>query len=360
MKKLLKNSFIALTCLITICLSVCLIAKQDVSTALADEYSVAGWAETIDFENASDINKLNIGGDKNTKSFISSGRLCIPVWDFQFGAIKTKSYSGDIDVRTHVYAAGPTTALAFGLEVRSTDQSTSGVSFFISRAVNTTTATAKIGAVAADRGTTYYASSASIPLGAEFDMRVVLKGTMAYVFINDFNTPVVSYDVGGFCRSSGYVGFRGWQAAMSVEYITIIAPENSKTTGHTTLLNQAKAVDKNSLTTTSSARLTSAISAVENATGQDNLNLAVNQLKVAMDALVYNRTVNQLNALIQQASAIQNPNGSVYTANSYNSMTIVLENCRKVDTTDAEQVSYWATALEQKIESLIPYVGGAN
>ena len=360
MNKLLKISTITLLCLISFITTLCFVSPAKTTIAISNEYIVAGFEETIDFESESDINKFNIGGELGTQSFINDGRLCIPIWDFQYGAYKAKTYSGDIDVRTHVYTANPTSTFGFGIELRSTAQSTNGVCFYVSRPANSNVAKIEIGSINSDRGATYHKTINGINITGGFDMRVVLKGTMSHVFINDFDAPVVSYDVAGICASSGYVGFRAWQSAIALEYITIIAPENDKPASINDILNNAKAIDKTTLTSSSSALLTNAISKVENASNQETLDVAVAELKAVIKDLVYIRSVSELNALISQASSITNPNGAVYTANSYNSMIAVLELCKNVDTTDVEHVSYLTGCLESKIANLITYIGGTN
>ena len=185
-------------------------------------------------------------------------------------------------------------------------------------------------------------------------LRVVVKNGMLYAFLNDVNTPYITYYVGDL---SGSVGLRSFYAPniydnfkvtgfvhdldlMYLESLMCIAEEKLVSAGEYCCISE----------------LEYALQVSKNASTRKEVEVAEKLLSDAIDKAIEKRSFEELESLLEYCSCISNPNGSVYTSNSFASYIAVRNICMQLDDTDSEyNISYWYHRLQSKIDKLITY-----
>ena len=319
-------------------------------------YTVAGYSETISFNNASDINMFSVTGEHGDVPYILDGKLVLPNTGFMYCAQKNKSYSGDTEVIVPVIRLFDATNphISAGVYVRSDSTGKNAWCVNMGANANAGSITFSIGQVV-DCGLSTKVS-ADYAVAKDFVLRIVIKNNVLYLFINNQASPLISYNIGS---GSGGIGFRGYYSATGFDYITVTnSAITAKPATYNAVLNKAKAIDQSKLTSSSKTILSSSISALENATNQEDLDIAGKNLEKVVSEVIYKRTESEMALAISRAEAIENPNGAVYTANSYNSLVKVLAYCKTISPDGEDEYSIMCTRLEQSIANLVCYIGG--
>ena len=353
MKTFIKTLSVLSFALIVIVSAVCFVLPN--SAYAATDYTVTGYSETFDFNSASDINLFSVTGEHGDVPYIFEGKLVLPNTGFMYGAMNSKSYSGDTEVLAKVVRLPlqQYPNMNAGVTVRADSTGKNG--WCVNMACGGGGAvTFSIGQVVNNGLTTKV--QADLLVQKDFILRIVIKSDVLYVFVNDGESPILSYSIGS---GSGGIGFRGWYSATGFDYFTVInSAITSKPATYNALLAKAKNVDQSKLTDSSKTALNSAISAFENAGNQEAFDEAGKNLETVFNELVYKRTEKEMADAISRAEAIENPNGAVYTANSYNALINVLNYCKTLTPADGDAFSLMVTRLEQCIENLVRYIGG--
>ena len=191
--------------------------------------------------------------------------------------------------------------------------------------------------------------------GDTINLRVVVKNGMLYAFLNGSKTPTFSYNVG---KGSGLVGLRNFY---SPNYFDNFAVTGAANTPSTFELDRTKAVAENALeenlATDCRNELRAAIALADKAETQQEIDAAMKALENALDRLVTVKTYSDLVKLIETADAIENPNGEVYTYNSWNSLLMVKDICKNLtEETSEYDISYWYGRLQARIDGLVAYI----
>ena len=355
MKTLIKTfSFLALSLVLMIS-AVCFVFPEPAHAAT--DYVVAGYSETVDFTSASDANNFNVTGEHGDVPYVADGMLKLPNTGFMYCAQKNRSYSGDTEIIVkvvrlldqqypHINAAIIFASDSFGQNGWAINMTGDAGKNFVTFDVCTLKNNGLGGL-----------SHVSVPVAKDFIVKMVIKSGVLNMFIDASSVPALTYRLGG--NPTGGVGFRSYYSAVAIDYFTVTnSAISSKPSTYNVLLTNANAIDKSKLTTTSKNALTSAITALQNANNQYDLDFAGKNLEVVMSELVYKRTQTEMNNAIARAEAITNPNGAVYTANSYNALQKVLQYCKTLSSSDEHEFSLMVTRLENCIANLVSYIGG--
>lgn len=190
--------------------------------------------------------------------------------------------------------------------------------------------------------------------GDTMHLTVVVKDKTMYAFLDGGQTPVASKYIGNEAR--GMVGLRNFYAPCRFD--------NFSVTGNAITIDFA---EMNALKTAAEAKiaepivqeckdeLTAAIAQANAADTQDKADAATAALSAALDRVVFSKTLDELSTLVTAAGAITN-DGKVYTANSYNALVAVKNICSELTQADGEyEISYWYARLDEKIKNLVKY-----
>ena len=195
--------------------------------------------------------------------------------------------------------------------------------------------------------------------GDTINLRVVVKDGMLYAFLNGSKTPTFSYNVG---QGSGFVGLRNFYSPNYFDNFTVTGAANAV---YTADLVRAKAEAENALEQNLAAdcvsELQAALALADQAVTQVEIDAAVKALEKALDRVVVVYTYDDLAELIAVADTIENPDGNVYTYNSWSSLQAVKGICENLTAESSEyDISYWYGRLEARIDGLVAYIGGAE
>ncbi len=186
------------------------------------------------------------------------------------------------------------------------------------------------------------------------NLRVVVNAGYVYAFINGAKNPILSYKVG---QGAGNVGLRSFYSPNYFDNFTVTGtPHPVDKTEMQNLAEKATAELNNTLPQACIEELNSAIKLSQDAQTQTQVDEAVKALKTALENSVDKVTYQQLTELIATANELQNPDGNVYTENSWNSLNAVKDICANLTEQSSEyQISFWYEKLECRIAGLVKY-----
>lgn len=190
------------------------------------------------------------------------------------------------------------------------------------------------------------------------NLRVVVKGQMLYAFLNKNKEPTITYNIGS--TSEGYVGLRNYYSPNTFDNFSVIGNciEVNRDELDEKVLLATELLELN-LTPASTERLNQALELANTATTQNEVDIALNMIKKAIKEAENFNNFAALTNLINEVKLIENPNYSVYTNNSWNSLLAVLNICEQLtEHSDEEIVSYWYNRLAARKQGLIRYFGG--
>ena len=342
-------------CLINTCTFV-----ENSANVQADSYTVSGGKNVYTFENYQ-AQYFTTYTQFDKKPWIMDGRFYC--WSLCEQKIILHSfYFTDCDVSVDVGTVNDNGKFDAGIYVladNATPNSIDAINVNVQAAIGSNTYTVNIHKYTtkgykfiAQSDPVYFSSNGTVRL------RVVVKNGMVYAFTDGNKTPRLTYDSD---LTYGGIGLRSYYSPNWFDNLEIIGePFSLNKTEQQELLDQAKAIDMIALTADSAKGLSDAIAQAESATTQYEIDDSVTALKKALDSLSFLRTFDQLTNLISQAKAIINPDGKIYTKNSWKSLQFVINRCEQITDGDENEISYWANRLQNRIDSLIPYkTGGA-
>ncbi len=195
-------------------------------------------------------------------------------------------------------------------------------------------------------------------VGNQVNFRVVYKDKTIHAFVNDGKTPVMSYEIGVV---SGKIGLRCFYCSNTVENLKITAPilRVNRTELEGLVAEVKRLPDK--FTQASKNALDEAVIFAETALDEIPLNsykinAATERIIKAKENLVEKRAYQDMMELLSQSSAIENPNGKVYTKNSWASLQHVVSVCQRLNENSTEdEISYYYAMLSYAKENLIAY-----
>lgn len=192
--------------------------------------------------------------------------------------------------------------------------------------------------------------------GDTVHLRVVVKDGTLYAFLNGRTTPTFTYEVG---EGSGLVGLRNYYSPNYFDNFSVTGLANKvKTTELEQTMALAAEALKNPLAQLCVSELEAAIALAEAAETQSEVDLALKALNDALDRAVEPYTYAELSELMGRAEEFENPKGSKYTKNSWNSFLAVKEICSSLSASSSEyDISYWYGRLQARMENLVAYVG---
>lgn len=329
---------------------------SDVAVA-SESYEVQGWRTNVAFDDG-DEQYLRLYTEFDRAPWIMDGKLYFWTLAEQKAIYKLRQYD-DVDVSVDIGTINPAGKFNSGIYVHANDvwgdiDAVNGWAVMLERDADKTSYYLRLHRFADGewKGCVEEVSGLKIPLNL-VNLRVVVKSGMLYAFVDNQTTPVLSYEIGS---EVGYVGLRNFYSPNYFDNLSIVGAGNEKdSTESDAIIDEAKGLDLDKLTSESKQQIQDALNSAENADNQYRLEQAVENLRKALKNAVEKRSAEELNAVIEQAQQITD--GSIYTQNSWNSFCAVLEIGKTIDLTDEEAVSYWTNRLELKIELLVEYGG---
>ncbi len=191
--------------------------------------------------------------------------------------------------------------------------------------------------------------------GDTIHLRVVVKEGVLYAFLNHQKEPTLTYNIG---VTTGHVGLRCFYSPNVFDNFTVIGEGIPVEEGRMdSLTAQAQALLEENLAEESLQALREAVSLAESATTQTEVDGAVKALEAAVERAVPARSFAELTALIAETQTLANPDGMVYTENSWNSLMAVKDICKGLHEASSEwDISYWYGRLKTRMDDLIPYI----
>ena len=171
----------------------------------------------------------------------------------------------------------------------------------------------------------------------------------------------MTYDFGA--PITGYVGLRSFYSPNWFDNLSIIGEPLAHDTSELDRLREvAGRIDVSALTQVTADELTDALREAHEAKDegtQYEIDAATERLRAAIKGVTVRRTYAEFVAAVTAARAYTNPDGAVYTVNTWQSLQRVLDWCEQYnEQTDEQTISYWTARIEYKIACLMTY-GGA-
>ncbi len=190
----------------------------------------------------------------------------------------------------------------------------------------------------------------------DMHLRVTVKDGTLYAFLNGSDAPALTKKIGETAR--GMVGLRNFYAPVRFDNFSVVGESvDVDFADMRALQSLAEQRLKDNLAEESKRELTAAIERAEAANIQVDADEAAAMLASALDRAQDKHTLEELAVLLQKAGDIANPDGEVYTANSYGALLAVKSVCESLTIADGEyEISYWYNRLDEKINGLVKYV----
>lgn len=190
-------------------------------------------------------------------------------------------------------------------------------------------------------------------------IRVVVKDGVLYGFLGYTQNPQITYEIG---HESGAVGLRCFYSPNVFDNFTVTAPHNAVDKSELEkYYNLAVERVKENLLEESFEALDAAMAQADAAGTQAETDAAASALSDALNGALTAYTFDELSSLIKTAEDIQNPEGNVYTANSWNSFVAVKNICKTLtEQSSAREISYWYARLQARVSGLISYITGVS
>ena len=330
------------------------------ATGAYADYFVEGGRFTVDFNEKSDENYFQLFTEFDKKPWVMDGKLFCYTLAEQKIILKNYVYTnvevsvdlstinecGKIDAGIYLQASNPNyqldsiNAWCVNVEHGASEQT---FNLKLHRFENKTWKGAKVEIM----GIKYTSDTVHL--------RAVLKDGIISAFINNETQPRFSYNVG---VTTGQVGLRSFYAPNVIDNFTVTgAPHEVDRTYLNELVSKAENALTKSIPESSKMILESAIIKATSSVSQLEVDQAISALEIALESAVEKYTFAELCDLIAQADAITNPEGKVYTANSWNALIAVKNICSGLTEESSEyEISYWAGRLQAKINGLVPYI----
>lgn len=348
----MKKTFLKL--IVTLMLVCALTAS--VPMVFATEVEIAGGKETVTFTN--DQDKFNYYTEFDQYPYVVDGKLYGWSLAEQKAIYKQGSYE-DVDVEVDVGTINKGGKFDAGIIVQASNVGNAmGVltGWYVGLENGTGTTFIKLHRWENSvwKGVKY--EKAGVILQQVNHLRVAVKSGVLYAYLNYSEVEEFSYNIG---TASGQVGLRCFYSPNYFDNFSVTGSSISLNTAEiTAYMNQANQIDTALLTDVSRGDLTTALQAcvtAKDGTSQNAIDEACANLRKVLSELNYTHTYAELQTLIATAQALTN-NGT-YTANSFNSLTAVLERCVALtDSSSENDISYWYKRLQLRIDSLIAYV----
>ena len=358
MKKLIFSVF---SVIFIVMVAVTFNVPQPIADVNAD-YTVDGGRLTIDFEHPSQTNHFSLYTEFDKLPFIMDGKLY--AWTLAEQKIILRAYTyTDVEVNVDLTTINECGKIDAGIYVQASNANSQldGITAWcvnVEHGATSKTFNFKLhrfengkwlGAFIELMGIPYYSDNVHL--------RVVVKSGMLYAFLNSSKTPAFEYYIG---ESEGQVGLRSFYAPNIYDNFSVVG--NAHKVNRTNLDNLVSiALEKlnNSKDICFATELATAVENAKNALTQVQVDSAEKALMDILEKAISKRTLSELYSLIEQSASILNPNGSVYTANSYSSFVAVRNICIGLNENSSEyDISYWYDRLLAKINGLIAYKRG--
>ncbi len=340
-------------------------AERTTLTKAETDYEVDGGRYTIDFSNHYYAYEFSLYTEFDVQPWWMDNKLYFWSLAEQKAIFSNHTYS-DVDISVDICTINKGGKFDSGLYVQGSSFSYHGSgatawNVNVERDVNST-----VGYLKLHRFNNYawegikVEKSVRLP-NDKVTLRVVVKSGMLYAFLDGDKKPVFNYFIG---EQSGRVGFRSYYTPCYFDNLQIISPNTKIDYSFiNSFLSEAEKIDRQTLTADSVKLLEqtvlSAQEAVSEKVNQYRIDELTVKIKKTLSQLTFKRELDELNYLLEKAKSFKNPNMSVYTSNSWNSLQAVIGVCETLTIEDGEnEISYWINRLENRIDALTAYING--
>lgn len=330
-------------------------------TAVAEpDYSVDGGRLTIDFENKNDYQQFTLLTEFDKQPYQMDGALYFWTLCEQKAILSEKQY-GDVEVNVDISTINECGKFDSGVYVAASgaNGSINGITAWnvnLEHGASQSTMQLKLHRFEKGSWKGAIVEIGSIPYTKDcVHLRVVVKGGVLYAFLNNNSKPTFSYEIG---ETVGQVGLRNFYSPNYFDNFTVTGIGNEVDRSELKeAVELAQETIKKTLAQESSNELNVALALAESANTQSETDAALKALLAALERAVTAHTYAELTSLVSQADEILNPNGDVYTANSWNSFLAVKAICKTITEDSSEyDISYWYDRLLARKEGLIAYI----
>ena len=356
----MKKSLILLTAItaLSFALTPCLPLQS--ASAVTDDYSVAGGRCVVEFEDSKDEALFDLYTELDKAPWLMEGNLVAWTLAEQNIIFKDKTYT-DVEVSVDISTVNENGKFDSGIYVAAKDaiDRMDGITAWevnIEHGAGNPTFDLKLhrfenriwkGAVVEIFALPY--------AGDTMNLRVVVKGGTLYAFLNGSKAPAITYNIG---NEGGMVGMRNFYSPNTFDNFSVTGEGNAV---DVSLLEHyaklAREEIKKPLVEECLNELNTALALGREAKTQEETDQAAQALKTALERAVEKHTQEELSMLVERADSLENPQGKVYTVNSWNSLLAVKEICAALTSESGEyDISYWYGRLDARINGLVSYM----
>lgn len=326
------------------------------------DYDVDGGRKIIDFNNPEDINQFLLFTEFDKQMWIMDDKLFAYTLCEQKAILKDKIFT-DIDVCVDISTINTKGKFDSGIYIGAKNigpniDQIDAWNVNVEHGAGQNTYYLKLHRFINGRWDGIRVEISGIPYTSNtIKLRVVVKGEMLYAFLNKDVKPRITYNIG---LIQGYVGLRSFYSPNTFDNFSVIG--NCIEVNREELnkkIEEANNLLTLNLTTNSIERINHGLNLANTAITQKEIDFAIKTLKNAIESVEQHSDYVSLTELINEITAMENPDYTIYTKNSWDSLMEVLKICKTLTEDSSEElISYWYNRLSTRKQGLIAYIKG--